>query len=171
MIPIKTIVKIPILAILIVAVIVPLSGCTICGGAPTPTSTLKPTSTVAPAAESVWDNGNVYAITGSATNPTVVTFSTPVTITYIHTYHWNSAKGATPGAISLKGEDGTVYGPWQATGADGQGGVKNAYWVVRPNVTLKAGAYTIVDSDPSTFATNSQANGVGMAHIVYTPAA
>ncbi len=162
----KNIVKILFFSIMIAVLIVPVSGCTICLRTPTPTP--LPSPTVVPAEEQVWDNGNVYAITGAAQNPTTVTFSTPVTVSYIHTYHWNSGRGVTPGTIGLKAGDGTMYGPWQATGADGQGGVKNAYWVVRPDVRLSAGTYTIVDSDPSTFSTNSAAGDKGMAHIVYT---
>jgi hypothetical protein len=168
----KTKLKILFLAALIVVMIVLMSGCcTLCSNTPVATPrapTATPGTPAAPSGEQIWDNGNVYAITGSSKSPTIVTFSKPVTVTYINTYHWNGAKGATPGTIALKAADGTMYGPWQATGADGQGGVKNAYWVVQPNVGLKAGSYTIVDSDPSTFATNNQANGVGMAHVKYT---
>ena len=49
-------------------------------------------------------------------------------ITAIQTYHWNNAQGATPGTISLRAQDGTVYGPFPTTGSPGQGGVPNAYW-------------------------------------------
>ena len=169
MIIIKSISKILLATIAIVALMATISGCTTPTPAPSATPTpVPPTApTSVPAQGKVWDNGNVGAITGTAMNPTKVTFSTPVNISYMNTYHWNRAKGATPGTISLKGEDGTIYGPWQATGADGQGGVKNAYWVVYPYVTLKAGKYTIVDSDPSTWATNSQGNNIGFAHIKY----
>jgi hypothetical protein len=136
----------------------------------TPTATTQATPTAAPANEKTWDNGNIYTISGAVKNPTEVTFDTQVYITYMDTYHWNGAKGATPGTIALKASDGTTYGPWQAEGANGQGGVKNAYWITYPNATIPAGKYTVVDSDPSTWATNSYANYVGMARIKYIPA-
>jgi hypothetical protein len=169
MITMNSISKITLATITIVTLIITISGCT----SPTPVPTVTPTPapavtpTPAPAQEKIWDNGNVGAISGTVKNPTEVTFNTSAYITYMNTYHWNGAKGATPGTISLKGEDGTIYGPWQATGANGQGGVKNAYWVIYPNATLKAGKYTVVDSDPSTWATNSAANYVGFAYIKY----
>ncbi|OPY28498.1 MAG: hypothetical protein A4E28_01495 [Methanocella sp. PtaU1.Bin125] len=169
----KSISKILLAIIAIAALTVTISGCTtptpVPSASPTPAPSISPTA--APAPGKTWDNGNVGAITATAQNPTEVTFSKPVNISYINTYHWNGAKGATPGTISLKSEDGTIYGPWQATGADGQGGVKNAYWVVYPYVTLKAGKYTVIDSDPSTWATNSAGNYIGFAHIKYNETA
>ncbi|HUL61930.1 MAG TPA: hypothetical protein VLT35_02605 [Methanocella sp.] len=117
--------------------------------------------------QKVWDNSNSDAITGTAQNRTVVTFATPVLVSYVDTDHWNGGRGVTPGTIALAGEDGATYGPWPATGADGEGGIKNAYWAVFPNVTLKAGHYTVVDSDPSTWATNDAANDAGFATIKY----
>ncbi len=119
------------------------------------------------APQKVWDNSNGDAITGTARNQTAVAFATPVLVSYVDTNHWNGGRGVTPGTIALAGEDGATYGPWPATGADGEGGVKNAYWAVYPSVTLKAGRYTIVDSDPSTWATNAAANDAGFATIKY----
>ena len=69
------------------------------------------------------------------------------------------------GTIALRHSDGTVYGPWQTEGALGQGGVKNAYWFVRPNADIKAGTYTVVDSDPSTWSHNSGSAGAGFTEI------
>jgi hypothetical protein len=41
--------------------------------------------------------------------------------------------------------------------------VANAYWVVKPNVVIPPGTYTVVDSDPGTWAQNSETLGKGMA--------
>jgi hypothetical protein len=148
------------------ALIVSLSGCCCCtsGTQPIPAPTAAP---AAPGEELTWYNGNVGAITGTAKSPTKVTFDTPVKVTYVETYHWNGGKGITPGKISLEGDDGTVYGPWDAVGMEGQGGVNNAYWIVRPDVTLKAGTYTVIDSDPSTWSTNAGMGNAGQTKIRY----
>ncbi|HRY03812.1 MAG TPA: hypothetical protein P5256_11815, partial [Beijerinckiaceae bacterium] len=53
--------------------------------------------------------------------------------------------------------------PWQAVGGAGLGGAKNVYWTATPNVVLPAGVYTLVDSDPATWAQNEQSGGVGHA--------
>ena len=56
-----------------------------------------------------------------------------------------------------------MYGPWQAEGSDGQGGVPNAYWTVHPNIVIPAGDYALIDSDPGTWAQNGETGGVGMS--------
>ena len=92
------------------------------------------------------------------------TFKEANRITYIKTYHYvNNGKPA--GTIALRHEDGTMYGPWQAEGTDLGGNVPNAFWVVRPNIEIKPGRYSIFDSDPSTWSYNSQSKGWGMIEI------
>ena len=71
------------------------------------------------------------------------------------TYHWNNARGRKPGRIGFRHESGKVFGPWQAFGKPGQGGVPDAYWAVEASPVLPPGLYTITDSDPSTWATNA----------------
>jgi hypothetical protein len=84
-------------------------------------------------------------------------------VTLITTYHWNDAQGAAPGTIGLKDANGKLYGPWPASGTPGQGGVPNAYWTVNPNIVIPAGTYTVIDSDPDTWAQNDETGGAGMA--------
>jgi hypothetical protein len=79
-------------------------------------------------------------------------------------YHYFNG-GALPGTISLKHSDGTIYGPWQTWGLVGQGGVTNAYWAFYPLVKIKAGTYTVIDSDPSTWSHNSESNYSGFTWI------
>ena len=101
-------------------------------------------------------------------NPTVFTIDAPSTITKIGTYHWNHGAGATPGIIELKGQDGTVYGPWQASGQPGQGGVQDAYWIATmPNgIDLPAGTYEVLDSDRSTWAYSSESGNSGIVSVI-----
>jgi len=100
-------------------------------------------------------------------NPTSFTISEARTITKIGTYHWNDAKGVTPGTIGLRDQDGNVWGPWQAVGLYGQGGVPNAYWVayLRP-FELPAGSYTVIDSDPYTWSYNSESGNSGIVSVI-----
>lgn len=86
-------------------------------------------------------------------------------ITFIETYHWNNREGKTPGTIGLRHEDGTVYGPWQATGRKGQANVPNAYWFVEPGASIKPGRYTVVDSDPATWSHNDNSNSYGFVTV------
>jgi hypothetical protein len=99
-------------------------------------------------------------------NPTVFTLSEPRTITKIGTYHWNQASGDAPGTIGLQDENGRTFGPWQASGVPGQGGVPNAYWIVSPGVELPAGTYTIQDSNPATWAYDGQSQSSGIASVI-----
>lgn len=102
----------------------------------------------------VFNNANPSAITANSNKELTFELKAQTNISYIQTYHWKSGKPA--GEISLKAADGTVYGPWKATGTEGQGGMPNAYWEVKPNVSLKPGTYTVVDSDPGSWSTNPE---------------
>ena len=102
------------------------------------------------------------AAKSGATTPTTFTIAEPWTVVLLQTYHWNDGKGATPGTIALKSASGTLYGPWQAQGADAQGGVANGFWQVRPNVVIPAGTYTVIDSDPATWSQSTDTGGRGM---------
>jgi hypothetical protein len=95
-----------------------------------------------------------------AARPSEFTLSASAVVTQIMTYHYGATKQ--PGTISLQHDDGTIYGPWQAAGAVGQGGVKNAYWWAQPNVVLKAGHYLVIDSDPATWSVEFATQGAGI---------
>jgi hypothetical protein len=141
--------------------------------APQEQSSVRPTTsapTPAPPAKpvTVFDNGNPIAIHAGGKAPTFK-LSTAATITTMTSYHYIVGGGPSPGTLGLKSADGTMYGPWQCKGADGQGGVKNAFWIAEPNADVPAGTYTIVDSDPSTWSTNSKAGGLGFATVNVIP--
>lgn len=122
------------------------------------------------AAKVVFDNGNISAVYNNPSRPTVFTINQPHYITKIVNYHWNNARGATPGTIALKDSYGRTYGPWQAQGSPGQGGVPNAYWTVYPNVVIPQGTYTVIDSEPHTWAQNSGSQSSGMSRVEGYPA-
>jgi len=115
------------------------------------------------------DTMNIMAVYNGPTAPTTLSINTPHLVTEIHDYHWNNAQGATPGTISLQDQNGKIYGPWQAVGTPGQGGVPNANWFVYPNIVIPAGTYTVIDSDPSTWSQNTDSGGKGMGYVLATP--
>jgi hypothetical protein len=137
-------------------------------GTATPAVVSEPSSSSAPTANPAYTQVEEFyriATNGPALNgitkPTVFTTTDYWLVTDIVDYHWNQAKGtAAPGTISLKAGDGTLYGPWQASGTPGSGGVVNAYWLVHPNIVLPPETYTVIDSDESTWA---QTGGAGMS--------
>ncbi len=137
-------------------------------GAPTgtaPANEAAPPAETAPPREieTIFNNGNIYAVQNRPTRATVFTLRAPARIIRIKTYHWNNGRGARAGTIALRSSRGETYGPWQATGEPGQGGVPNANWIVEPDLSLPAGTYTVIDSNPSTWAQNGGTGGAGMA--------
>lgn len=115
--------------------------------------------------EVIFDNENIATVFNEPTFPTQFTISESHVITFLRTYHWNNMQGEPAVTIALRHSDGTMYGPWQARGITGYLDVLNAYWLVEPNVTIKAGSYTIVDSNPYTWSYNSQSGGSGFALV------
>jgi hypothetical protein len=114
--------------------------------------------------EEIFNNNNVLAVQSDPTNPTEFTIDRERFITEITTYHYFN--GGTPaGTISLKHTDGTIYGPWQSLGIDGQGGVENAYWSCYPDASIKAGTYTIQVSNNSTWSHNNTSDNRGFAVV------
>jgi hypothetical protein len=120
----------------------------------------------------IFDNGNIGGVSGANSPPadsTCFSISAAMVVTYLQDYHYYNG-GHLPGTISLKHSDGTVYGPFQTTGLVGQGNVPNAYWVCYPDVTIKAGSYTVIDSDPSTWSHNTESSDKGFARVQGYPA-
>lgn len=107
--------------------------------------------------------GNVDGVLNGGT-PTQFTLTRSYYVTELFTYHWNYGNGTAPGTVALQAGNGRAYGPWQSTLVDG------VYFRVTPNLTLPAGNYTIIDSDPATWAFNAGTNGQGMAWMMGVPA-
>jgi hypothetical protein len=103
----------------------------------------------------IFSIGSLLAVYNGGKSPKVE-FPKAYYLTEITTYHWNDSKGTTAGTIALEGRDGTTYGPWQAHT------VNKVYWVANPGVTIPAGSYTVIDSDPGTWAQNAESGGKGM---------
>jgi len=104
-------------------------------------------------------------VSNSPTSPVEFTLDRPYLITRIRTYHWNYGSGQTPGTIAIQDASGNQYGPWEASGEPGMGGVPNAYWLAEPEALLLPGIYTLVDSDPDTWSQNSETGGRGVAQV------
>lgn len=119
--------------------------------------------------KTVLDNGNKYTVYNQPTRRTQFNLDTDALLTYIYTYHWNYGRGAKPGTVALRHEDGTVYGPWNCVGKSGQGQVPNAYWECEPMAQIKAGGYTVIDSDTPTWAQNEVSGSTGFARVKVVP--
>ncbi|MBX7170547.1 MAG: FecR domain-containing protein [Pyrinomonadaceae bacterium] len=102
----------------------------------------------------IFSTGNDYGVLNGGTSPSF-TLRQAVIVTYIMTYHWNNGRGTTGGTITLKNQDGKLFGPWKVNV------VNNVYWIVNPQVTLMPGTYTVIDSEPSTWAQNPNSGGKG----------
>ena len=117
------------------------------------------------AAADLFNNTNTGAVAnGTHQGPSFVT-TTPVQVTQIVTYHWNNGRGAPPGTLELKSLGGQTYGPFKASGTAGQGNAPNVNWIANVNLTLPAGTYQVIDSDPVTWSQNAQSHGIGFAII------
>jgi len=108
----------------------------------------------------IYANGNSAAVQTNPTRETTFAIDAPYRVTFISTYHYVN-NGKAPGTIALRHSDGTVYGPWQAGGALGPGGVRNAFWFARPNVEIKPGTDAVLDSDRATWSQNAESSGAG----------
>ena len=115
-----------------------------------------------------WHNYNGGVIPSQEPlNPTKWTIDEPVLLTYFRTCHGNGGRGKPPGTLGLKHEDGTIYGPWRTLPADGRGRELGMSWFVEPRVIVKPGTYTIVDSDPPSWANNDESNRCGYAVVQF----
>lgn len=119
-------------------------------------------SLTAPPEPVAYRNGADGGVSNGVTVPTTFTISRPLTVTQIMTYHY-AFKGK-PGTITLRHSDGTTFGPWTAAGA-GSASLPNVYWWVRPNVTLKPGTWTVIDSDPASWSHEAATHGAGIVQI------
>ena len=119
---------------------------------------------VVQASDILWTNNNIGGVQNGPENDTIVVLEDDCLVTTVTNYHYFN-EGAKPGTITLVGEDGTKYGPWQATGREGQGGVKDAYWDTSPNIELKAGSYTVIDSDHETWSQNDESGNAGFTEV------
>lgn len=112
--------------------------------------------------ELIAEIGNILAVQNGPTQPSTFTLDAPMLMTRLRTYHWNDARGRTPGTIALERPGGQRLGPWPAFGEPGQGGVPNANWVVEPaGVRLQPGTWRVIDSDAASWSHNAASGGAG----------
>lgn len=113
----------------------------------------------------IFNNWNKGGVGNNPSGATYFYISAPITITRITNYHWNNGRGSVPGQISLRGQDGRTYGPWNSVGTSGTGGAQNVNWIVVPNISLQPGLYQVNDSDQATWSNNSGSFGCGFTSI------
>lgn len=111
------------------------------------------------------DNWTKGKVSRNPHEPTTFTLSTRQFIARIVNYHWSPAELLEPGKIRIKRSDGVVFGPWQAIGKPGRDGTANAHWECYPRVTLQPGTYTVLDSEPSTWAWNEASGNSGFSLV------
>lgn len=127
---------------------------------------LPATSLQANPPDLIFDNTVETPVKSVPLKPTRFTLYDSRTITSIRTFHWNGGKGALPGSIALQGKNNRLIGPWEAVAVDDGQGLANAYWEVRPNIVLDAGTYTVLDSEPGSWARNPAQGDVGIVRIM-----
>jgi hypothetical protein len=113
----------------------------------------------------IFNNWNRGGVLSSPEKPTVFTVDKLTYIAYIVNYHWNGGSGSASGTISLKDQNGTVYGPWTVSALSGANEMKNVVWFVSLHIVIPAGTYTVIDSDPSTWSCNPDSNNKGFTEI------
>ena len=118
------------------------------------------------ATEVLWTNNNPNSVHNEAKDYYVVLeLDKECVVTSIMTYHYFNG-GALPGTIMLFSQGGEQWGPFQAEGVDGQGDVKNAYWLADVGeIRLSPGVYAIADSDQSTWSANEASDFYGIAEL------
>ena len=108
----------------------------------------------------LFNSYNVCAVVNKPTKPTLVPLPKPSHISQIYDYHFNNGHGAKPGTIGLLAPNGHMFGPYHATVQPG------AFdWGVNVNLTVPAGTYTIVDSDPATWSQDQASGGRGFTRV------
>jgi hypothetical protein len=115
-------------------------------------------------AATLFDSFNTSGVSNGPSAAAVFSVSSAVNVTEITTYHWNNGSGSTPGTISLRHSDGTVYGPWTAV-FNMPGARSNTFWTASPNASIKAGTYTVIDSGTATWSHNSTSGNAGFVLV------
>lgn len=104
----------------------------------------------------LYNNTNTGGVSNRPAGKSAFSLNATAQIAQIVTYHWNNGRGATPGTISLQANaNGRIFGPYRARGTAGQGNAQNVNWIADVNVTLPAGSYVVLDSDPNTWSQNA----------------
>lgn len=114
----------------------------------------------------VYQNESIWGVSNDPQVPTTFEVNEFTLITGIRNYHWNTSpvdeyKNAT---FKLVHSDLTEYGPWEVSAGPGSGR-DNVYWYAFPNVLIKPGTYTLVDSNNATWSWTRDTDGKGHTFI------
>jgi YVTN family beta-propeller protein len=112
--------------------------------------------------QEIYDGWNADGVSNNPSIDPTLTISRSWTITKIGDYHYNNGAGQDPTTVNGKisiydNTSGALIGSWTASTLENTDDLgftclgPNMCWAVYPNVTLKPGTYTIVDSDPPTW--------------------
>lgn len=101
---------------------------------------------------------NCGALSGA--KPAFVRLVKPAHITGLADYHYNNGVAVKPGTIGLMAPNGRVLGPFQAKQQPGTWD-----WVATVNLTVPAGTYSVIDSNPATWSQNSFSGGRGFTRV------
>ena len=111
---------------------------------------------------------NTFAVYNGARYCPTFTPDNDVKLCALTTQHWNNGLGAEPGFIriyDITGGEEELLGTWEATARDAED-AENVYWDIFPDITLQAGhTYHIVDSEPETWSTNTEASEMGFVEL------
>jgi hypothetical protein len=91
--------------------------------------------------------------------PAVFRITKPAHIVSLADYHFNGGVRVKPGTIGLQAANGYVFGPYH-TKPDTDGN-----WIATMSITVPAGTYTIIDSDPNTWSQNPASGGRGFVRV------
>jgi hypothetical protein len=152
----RTKLLLPVLSLLLIVPL--LSAC----GSSTSSAPSKSYSTIAVTATAeteIYNNGNLSGVENNPTYDTTFDITDSYEVTSITDYHWNNGQGASGGTIRLEDSDGNEIGTWPVTVRNG------VYWDVHPNTVIDPGEYTVVDSDPSTWAQNLESDNSGITDV------
>ena len=133
-----------------------------------PSATISSGSATSPVLQKsrvIFEINNNAGVMNNPSRASSFTIQSSYHVTLIQNYHWNNGKGTVPGNIALRDQTGRTFGPWRTSGLGGQGIASNTSWVCHPNATIPAGNYTVVDSDPATWAHNSASGNRGFTKI------
>jgi Tfp pilus assembly protein PilF len=119
------------------------------------------------------------AVYNNPSKRTLFTLRSRTHITKVMTYHWNGGAGDRPGTIGIRNvRTGQMMGTWNVVATKGSfdfaagatwprrgDGPPYRYWTIQPKVDLPAGAYEVVDSNPSTWSHNPETGNRGVAFV------
>lgn len=116
-------------------------------------------------AADLYNNTNGYAVGNGPRAASVFALRAPAQVTQLITYHWNGGRGAPPGTLALRAANGRTYGPFRVHATSGQNNAPNVNWIADINITVPAGTYQVIDSNPATWSQNPQSGYRGFAIV------